>query len=172
MKQLKDKKKTLFNLLRPALWRARVIKSWHVLRMVSDTLFWRVITSWHRLKWCLTCTVVCHHNDTADTDTWPIRDVSGDLGFWSCHLGWPMHQLHFSLAWTTYSGISWGNQFWFSSMTSWSTSRHGRSIWGTWMRYWASWRHNHYTPKSPSVNSAWQSYFTWATLLVRAPGKD
>jgi hypothetical protein len=31
------------------------------------------------LKQCLTRTVACHHSDTADTDTWPIRDVSGDL---------------------------------------------------------------------------------------------
>jgi hypothetical protein len=32
------------------------------------------------LKQCPTRTVACHHSDTADTDTWPIRDVSGDLG--------------------------------------------------------------------------------------------
>jgi hypothetical protein len=31
------------------------------------------------LKKCLTCTIACHHSDTVDTDTWPIRDVSGDL---------------------------------------------------------------------------------------------
>jgi hypothetical protein len=33
------------------------------------------------LKQCPTRTVACHHSDTADTDTWPIRDVSGDLAF-------------------------------------------------------------------------------------------
>jgi hypothetical protein len=34
------------------------------------------------LKQCPTRTVACHHSDTTDTDTWPIRDVSGDL---VCH---------------------------------------------------------------------------------------
>jgi hypothetical protein len=79
MKQLKDKNKTLFNLLQPALRRIHALKSWHVLRMVSNTICWHVITSLHELKWFLTRILACHHNDIADTDTWPIRDMSGDL---------------------------------------------------------------------------------------------
>jgi hypothetical protein len=31
------------------------------------------------LKKCPTRIVGCHHGDTVDTDTWPIRNVSGDL---------------------------------------------------------------------------------------------
>jgi hypothetical protein len=48
--------------------------------MVSDTVLGRVLRWWHVLKQCSTRTVVCHHSDIADMDTWPIRDVLGDLG--------------------------------------------------------------------------------------------